>query len=73
MVRQFELFVGREVTHIHLKKKNDFTGNLNYFKNLNQNLFEKHFFSNPKTSQNPYYKIDALVWSAIFFEKVERY
>lgn len=73
LVHQFELFVGREVTQIHLKKKNDFIANLNYFKNLNQNLYERHFFSNPKTSQNPYYKIDALVWSALFFEKVERY
>lgn len=73
LTHQFELFVGREVTQIHLKKKNDFIANLNYFKTLNQNLYEKHFYSNPRTSQNPYYKMDALVWSSLFFEKVERY
>ena len=72
-MHQFDQFIAREVTQIHLKKKNDFVANLNFFKNLNQNLFEKHFFSDSKTSQNPYYKIDSLVWSALFYEKVERY
>lgn len=70
---QFDLFVDQEVNAIHLKKKNDFVANLKYFKDLNQGLFEKHFYSDPKTSLNPYYKIDALVWSSILFEKVERY
>ncbi len=62
-----------EVSRIHLKKKNDFIKDLNYFCMLNRENFEKHFFSNFKTSQNPYFKIDAMVWSTIFFEKVERY
>lgn len=70
---QFELFVAQETTEIHIKKKADFIQNLNYFKDMNQSLFEKHFYSDPKTSMNPYYKLDALVWSSIFFEKVERY
>jgi Ubiquinol-cytochrome C chaperone len=70
---QFDLFVAQEVNDIHIKKKGDFIQNLKYFKDMNQNLFEKHFFSDPKTSQNPYYKIDALVWSVIYYEKVERY
>lgn len=62
-----------EVSRIHLKKKNDFIKDLNYFCDLNRQNYEKHFFSNFKTSQNPYFKIDALVWSTLFYEKVERY
>lgn len=73
LTHQFDLFVAQEVNDIHIKKKGDFIQNLKYFKDMNQNLFEKHFYSDPKTSQNPYYKIDALVWSVIYFEKVERY
>lgn len=62
-----------EVSKIHLKKKNDFIKDLTYFCDLNRQNYEKHFFSNFKTSQNPYFKIDALVWSTLFYEKVERY
>jgi hypothetical protein len=32
-----------------------------------------HFFINAKSVDNPYYKLDALVWSSIFHEKVPRY
>jgi len=62
-----------KVTKIHLKKKNDFIKDLNSFMRLNRNSFEKHFQKNPITSVNPVYKIDSLVWSTIFFEKVDRY
>ena len=62
-----------KVMKIHLKKKNDFIKDLNSFMKQNRNSFERHFELNPKTSVNPYHKIDALVWSAVFFEKVDRY
>lgn len=39
----------------------------------NRVIFEKHLCKNPKTKDNHYLKIDALVWSTIFFEKVPRY
>lgn len=32
-----------------------------------------HFNKNTKTLKNHYVKLDALVWSLIFFEKVPRY
>ena len=34
---------------------------------------EYHFNKNPPTMANNYHKIDALVWSVVFFEKVPRY
>jgi len=35
--------------------------------------FDFHFFLNAKSVDNPYYKIDALMWSNVFHEKVPRY
>lgn len=56
---------------IHLKKKNDFIKDVNHFMVNNRNAFDRHF--NVLYKNDPYEKIDALVWSTIFFEKVERY
>lgn len=35
--------------------------------------FDFHFFINAKSVEDPYYKLDALVWSSIYHEKVPRY
>ena len=40
---------------------------------MSRNTFDHHFKKNPTTSKNPYYKIDALAWSNIYLEKVDRY
>ena len=44
----------------------------NYMYAIRRN-FDFHFFINAKSAENPYYKLDALVWSSIFHEKVPRY
>lgn len=44
----------------------------NYMFQIRRNL-DFHFFINGKSVDNPYYKLDALVWSSIFHEKVPRY
>ena len=46
----FKRFITNEVSKIYLKKKNDFVKDLDYFAELNRQTFEKHFFSDPKTS-----------------------
>lgn len=69
----FQAYSKMEVNKIHLKKKNDFVKDLNYFAELNRQNYERHFYRNQKTRENNYYKIDSLVWSTIFYEKVERY
>jgi hypothetical protein len=61
--QSFAQITNYKVTKIHLKKKNDFIKDLNSFMRLNRNSFEKHFQVNAKTSVNPIYKIDALLWS----------
>ena len=70
---QFRLYSNFHISEIHIKKKNDFVKDLESFMRLNRNTFDKHFRNDPRTSANPYYKADALVWSTIFFEKVDRY
>lgn len=44
----------------------------NYMFAIRRN-FDFHFFINGKSVDDPYYKIDGLVWSCIFHEKVPRY
>mmetsp|Transcript_34947 Transcript_34947/g.53649 ORF Transcript_34947/g.53649 Transcript_34947/m.53649 type:complete len:493 (+) Transcript_34947:413-1891(+) len=44
----------------------------NYMFAIRRN-FDFHFYINGKSVENPYYKVDALVWSSIFHEKVPRY
>lgn len=36
-------------------------------------VYDYHFLMGGKSAENPYYKIDALVWTNIFMEKVPRY
>lgn len=44
----------------------------NYLFAIRRN-FDFHFYINSKSVDNPYYKLDALVWSCIYHEKVPRY
>ena len=40
---------------------------------VSRNYLDYHFNKNSVTVKNNYYKLDALVWSVIFFEKIPRY
>jgi len=62
-----------KVNKIHLRKKNDFIKDVSHFMKNNRAAYDQHFITHPKTSTNPYYKLDALVWSTVLFEKIERY
>lgn len=69
----FNRYTDMKVSGIHLKKKNDFVKDLISFMRLNRNTLNRHFNEAVRTSQNPVYKVDSLVWSTVFFEKVDRY
>lgn len=73
LMAKFKRYTDINISKIHIKKKNDFAKDLESFMRLNRNTFDKHFKLDPKTSTNPVYKIDAMIWSTIYFEKVERY
>lgn len=44
----------------------------NYMFAIRRN-YDFHFFINGKSAEDPYYKLDSLVWSCVFHEKVPRY
>ena len=59
---------------LFLKKgKKEFISDTMFFMTSARMLLDKHFNSNPKSSRNPLYKLDALVWTKVFTEKEERY
>ena len=69
----FEKYTSMRVNDIHLKKKNDFINDLKTFMRLNRNTYDVHFKKSSRTSKDPYYKADALIWSTVYFEKIDRY
>ena len=69
----FDRYTSMKVNDIHLKKKNDFINDLKSFMRLNRNTYDVHFKKNARTSRDPYYKIDSLIWSTVYFEKIDRY
>lgn len=73
MELHFDQITNVKVTKIHIKKKNDFIKDLLAFMRMNRSSFERHFAHNPKTANNPYFRIDALIWSTLLFEKTDRY
>eukprot|EP01017_Pseudomicrothorax_dubius_P041819 TRINITY_DN6744_c0_g1_i2.p1 TRINITY_DN6744_c0_g1~~TRINITY_DN6744_c0_g1_i2.p1 ORF type:complete len:580 (-),score=146.87 TRINITY_DN6744_c0_g1_i2:150-1889(-) len=60
-------------TRIHLRKKDDFIKDVNHYMLTIRNSYDRHFVKNPVTAATPLYKLDALIWSTVFFEKVTRY
>lgn len=67
----FKKYTVDNVGKIHLKKKNDFIKDVNHFMSNNRKAYDRHF--NTLYKDDPYQKIDALVWSSVYFEKLERY
>jgi len=73
IIEAFNEFTREQMAEVDVLRKNKKLEDIeNYLFAIRRN-FDFHFFINGKTSENPYYKIDALVWSSIFHEKVPRY
>lgn len=62
-----------EVGRIHLRKKNEFARDIESYMRVSNGYLDYHFNKNSATVKNNYYKLDALVWSIVYFEKVPRY
>ena len=62
-----------EMENIEMLKREKKIDDLENFMQALRNSFDFHFFINAKSVENPYFKLDALVWSCIFQEKVPRY
>lgn len=56
-----------------MRKKNELVRDIEAYMKSGRDHLEYHFNRNPETVKNNYFKLDALVWSILFFEKVPRY
>lgn len=73
LIDAFNSYARKEIYNLDVMRKDRKIENIeNYLFAIRKN-FDNHFFINGKTSENPYFKIDALVWSCIYHEKVPRY
>ncbi|CAD8058314.1 unnamed protein product [Paramecium sonneborni] len=66
-------YISEEVDKIHLRKKHDLVRDIEAYMQTSRKYLEYHFNRNIQTVKNNYFKLDALIWSIIFFEKIPRY
>lgn len=73
LIDTFNGFTRKEIYDLDVMRKERKIDNIeNYLYAIRKN-FDNHFYINGKTAENPYFKIDALVWSCIYHEKIPRY
>lgn len=71
--RNFKEYVEKSINQIHIHRKSNFIADTNYFLETTRKVLNFHFKENKDTLYNPISKIDALVWTNIFYEKIDRY
>jgi len=73
LIDQFNAMVSREMDDVDVLRRFKKVEELdNYLQAIRRNL-DFHFFINGASVDQPEYKLDALVWTCIFHEKVPRY
>jgi|LauGreDrversion4_2_1035121.scaffolds.fasta_scaffold196587_1 hypothetical protein len=73
LIEAFNKLTSSEMQNVDVLRKQKKIDDIeNYLFALRRN-FDFHFFINGKSVDDPYYKLDALVWSSIYHEKVPRY
>jgi hypothetical protein len=63
-------YLKQEVSETFLKKSNDFFRDMDFYLRNTRQILNKHFF---ESNKDPLIRLDALVWTFVFFEKVPRY
>jgi hypothetical protein len=73
LIEAFNKLTDQEMQNVDVLRKQKKIDDIeNYLFAIRRN-FDFHFFINAKSVDDPYYKLDALVWSCIYHEKVPRY
>lgn len=73
LITRFNEMINQEMEDVQVLRKHRKIEELdNYLSAIRSNL-DYHFFIHGISSHTPEYKLDALVWSCIFHEKVPRY
>ena len=70
IVLLLKTYLKQEVSETFLKKSNDFFRDMDFYLRNARQILTKHFASGDKDHLK---KLDALIWSFVFFEKVPRY
>lgn len=73
LIDQFNNVTNSEFNDVDVLRKQKKIDNISDYLFAIRRNFDFHFYINAKTVDNPYYKLDSLVWSCIFHEKVPRY
>ena len=72
-MENFKSRLESSATKLNVKKENILLRNLHNMIWKNSGGLRLHFVTSNITKDTPYKGIDALVWSILFFEKVNRY
>ena len=73
LIDAFNNLTKREMNDVDVLRKQKKIDDIeNYLYAIRRN-FDFHFFINAKSVDDPLYKLDALVWSCVYHEKVPRY
>lgn len=73
LIESFNKLTRAEMNDVDVLRKQKKIDDIeNYLFSIRRN-FDFHFFINSKSAEDPYYKLDALIWSCIYHEKVPRY
>lgn len=73
MIEAFNKMTKEEMDDVEVLRKMKKIEDIDNYMYATRRNFDFHFFINGLSVDDPYYKIDALVWSSIFHEKVPRY
>ena len=73
LAKTFKEYTEKSINQIHIHRKSNFIADTNYFLETTRKVLNYHFRENKDTVNNPINKIDALVWTNIFYEKIDRY
>lgn len=73
LIDAFNSYTRNEIYDLDVMRKEKKIESIENYLFSIRNNFDYHFYINGKTAENPYFKIDALVWSCIYHEKAPRY
>lgn len=73
LIESFNKLTRAEMADVDVLRKQKKIDDIeNYLFAIRRNL-DFHFFINSKSVEDPYYKLDSLVWTCVYHEKVPRY
>lgn len=73
LIEAYNKLTDKEMQDVDVLRKQKKIDEIDNYMHAIRRNFDFHFFINSKSVENFYYKLDALVWTSIYHEKVPRY